>query len=253
MFIFFAFFFFLPLSFYWWTKIKSSLTEWEHEIYVNLTKGAKKNGHFSVFNVTNLPKRLMATNERRFGPIIAMADIEYAFQDMFQSAEYYRKKYGVPSKWNLLYFCKVFITPDVVVYLYSFCDSPNPMTIRFQLIRFVEHLSFHSTIEISVLPTTKYGVHGYDNQEESMHAIFMAKGPLIAANKTLKSLNTVDLSNLFCHILKIKCQKNDGNTNMGVWKEMLRPTRGRHPNGKLHELVEALNDRFNFFDNNSRK
>lgn len=70
----------------------------ENEIFVNLTKAAKENGHFNIYNHENLPERWNANNARRLGPILAVADIKYAFQDMFESAEYYKKAFNVPSK-----------------------------------------------------------------------------------------------------------------------------------------------------------
>lgn len=70
-------------------------------------------------------------------------------------------------------------------------------------------------------PTTKYGVHGYDNEEKSMHAIFMAIGPLFATYQKLPSFNTVDLYNLFCIILQINCDLNQGANRTDVWKLLL--------------------------------
>lgn len=112
---------------------------------------------------------------------------------------------------------------------------------------------------ISVLPTTKYGVHGYDNQEKSMHAIFMAKGPLFAKGKKLKPFNSVDLYNLFCAILDIKCKKNDGNDQMDIWSDLLENTKSSaqgssntHKKGKLQYFADATTDYLKSFMN-SRK
>lgn len=67
---------------------------------------------------------------------------------------------------------------------------------------------------------TKYGVHGYDNEELSMHAMFMAKGPLFAKRKQLQNVNMVDLYNLFCLVLDIKGSTNDGSTTTDIWHDL---------------------------------
>lgn len=87
---------------------------------------------------------------------------------------------------------------------------------------------------ISVTNDTKYGIHGYDNAEPSMHATFMAKGPLFAKGKQLKPVNTVDLYNLFCLILDIKGSKNDGSTKNDTWNDLIVKTSHRNNvKGKL--------------------
>lgn len=73
---------------------------------------------------------------------------------------------------------------------------------------------------ISVTVTTQYGVHGYDNDEPSMHAIFIANGPIFAKDKVFESINVIDLYSLFCSILDIKCGKTDGLTTPYTWNEM---------------------------------
>lgn len=55
-----------------------------------------------------------------------------------------------------------------------------------------------------------------------MNAFFMAKGPLIARGNELKAINSVDLYNLFCRILRIEgiCGANDGSMNADIWTEL---------------------------------
>lgn len=64
---------------------------------------------------------------------------------------------------------------------------------------------------------TKYGVHGYDNEATSMRAVFMAKGPLFSKGKILRSVNMIDLYNLFCSILSIKGCKSDGANKLDTY------------------------------------
>lgn len=97
---------------------------------------------------------------------------------------------------------------------------------------------------LSVTPDTKYGVHGYDNAEELMHGIFMAKGPLFASGAQLEPFDTVDLCNLFCKILKINCNPNEGADR--TWNMLLRKplhaVKERRP-GKLHRIASLIFDR----------
>lgn len=79
---------------------------------------------------------------------------------------------------------------------------------------------FIKILRFPVTNSTKYGIHGYDNNESSMHAIFMAKGPLFAKGKQIKSVKTVDLYNLFCVILNINCNHNDGTNRLSVWNDL---------------------------------
>ncbi|XP_050424008.1 ectonucleotide pyrophosphatase/phosphodiesterase family member 5-like isoform X4 [Adelges cooleyi] len=57
------------------------------------------------------------------------------------------------------------------------------------------------------------GVHGYDNQESSMHAFFMAQGPAFKKNFTATPFDNVDLFPLVAHILNIKQLSNHVPTN----------------------------------------
>lgn len=51
-----------------------------------------------MYNQNNFPSRWHANCTRRLGPILAVADIDYGFQDLMENAKYYAKKYNIPSK-----------------------------------------------------------------------------------------------------------------------------------------------------------
>lgn len=68
----------------------------ENEIFIKLTKAAENNGNFKMYNQNNLPERWHANN-RRLGPILAVADVEYGFQDLMDEAIKYEKLYNVTS------------------------------------------------------------------------------------------------------------------------------------------------------------
>lgn len=92
------------------------------------------------------------------------------------------------------------------------------------ILLFRKHYEF---LYFPVTPTTKFGIHGYDNAEDAMHAFFMAKGPQIARGKQVEPFSIVDLFNLFCRILNIKCRPNEGADRTGIWDQMLRPSKAR--------------------------
>ena len=55
------------------------------------------------------------------------------------------------------------------------------------------------------------GAHGYDNQLESMRAIFIGHGRAFKKHKTIEPFANVDVYELMCRILKLTPAKNDGN------------------------------------------
>jgi ectonucleotide pyrophosphatase/phosphodiesterase family member 5 len=127
--------------------VPNNLNETE-TFYQKLLAEANKNKNFKVYLDSDLPERWHFRNKIRVGPITAVADLGYGFQDMYDAAKYYEKAYN-----------------------------------------------------ITVSPTNKYGVHGYDNTYESMHPIFFAYGNKIRSENVVKPFDTVDLIFLFCDIL----------------------------------------------------
>lgn len=86
-------------------------------------------------------------------------------------------------------------------------------------------------------------MHGYDNAEESMHAIFMAKGPQFISGKTIQSLQSVDLYDLFCEILNIECKPNDGTLNKELFNEILRDPKSQRPS-RMQRIINLIKDKF---------
>ena len=54
------------------------------------------------------------------------------------------------------------------------------------------------------------GNHGYDPKYQSMHGIFIAKGPAFQLNKDIPPLHSIHLYEMMCHILNIEPATNDG-------------------------------------------
>jgi ectonucleotide pyrophosphatase/phosphodiesterase family member 5 len=60
---------------------------------------------------------------------------------------------------------------------------------------------YEKAYNVTISPENKYGVHGYDNDIESMHPIFFAYGNLIKKFNQVEPFDTVDLMYLFCEII----------------------------------------------------
>lgn len=102
--------------------------------------------------------------------------------------------------------------------------------------------------------TTKYGVHGYDNAESDMHAIFMAKGPIFSKGKTIKPVHMINLYHLFCYILEIKCNKTNGSNRLEIWNDLLAKrsvpisdNSAGPQKGKLRHFYELIRDAIRYF------
>ncbi len=60
--------------------------------------------------------------------------------------------------------------------------------------------------------SVKYrGAHGFDNQLESMRALFVAHGPAFKRSTVVEPFANVDVYNMMAKILKLKPAQNDGN------------------------------------------
>lgn len=64
------------------------------------------------------------------------------------------------------------------------------------------------------------GAHGYDNQLESMRALFVAHGKAFKKKKIIEPFENVNVYNVMTKILKLSPAKNDGNTKLA--EEILR-------------------------------
>lgn len=72
-------------------------------------------------------------------------------------------------------------------------------------------------------PDTEYGLHGYDNNVESMRPIFMAKGPSFKSGAVIEQeFKNIDLFHLFCRLLGIKSIDVDGDDQIRLWRAMLK-------------------------------
>lgn len=58
-------------------------------------------------------------------------------------------------------------------------------------------------LNITVSPNTTFGTHGYDPLIPTMRAFFLAFGPLMKRNYTVKPFVNIDLYNLFAHALNL--------------------------------------------------
>lgn len=70
------------------------------------------------------------------------------------------------------------------------------------------------------LPTRTLGAHGYDNQLESMRAIFIAHGAAFRKGRIVKPFENVNVYNIMTKILGLTPAKNDG--TFGTARQILR-------------------------------
>uniref|UniRef100_A0A182Q0V7 Ectonucleotide pyrophosphatase/phosphodiesterase n=1 Tax=Anopheles farauti TaxID=69004 RepID=A0A182Q0V7_9DIPT len=93
---------------------------------------------------------------------------------------------------------------------------------------------YRKKYDVEVTPDTQYGMHGYDNQQPSMNAIFFAYGPAIREQLTVDPFDTVDLYYLFCEILNLTPPAYlAGNVNhiQHILRNSSRDDDGDDPNG----------------------
>lgn len=93
-------------------------SERDKEFYEILEKAASENGHFKVYTGDTILQRWHANNTQRMGPILAVADMGWAFQDMYLEAEWYRKAFNVT--------CTCYRNNDIIfiyIFINIFCHQ----------------------------------------------------------------------------------------------------------------------------------
>lgn len=86
--------------------------------------------------------------------------------------------------------------------------------------------------------TVMYGVHGYDNKLPSMHPFFIAYGPVIKKNYNVPPFKSVDLFNLFCHILGLKTLNTNG--TLDIVQTMLLPSQSSRTNDPEWHMTNLM-------------
>lgn len=74
-------------------------------MFISLSKAAKENSHFKIYNKKNLPTRWHVNNTIRTGPIVAVADVGYGFQNLWDDIHIYEERYNIPSELLLKSIC----------------------------------------------------------------------------------------------------------------------------------------------------
>lgn len=83
-------------------------------------------------------------------------------------------------------------------------------------------ISFGSLASVRNDSQHGYGVHGYDNDLESMQAIFMALGPMFNSGGVMEEFDNIDLYPLFCTMLDISCPPSEGTDRPKNWNILLK-------------------------------
>lgn len=130
-------------------QIVPAAERYRFDILQRLERASTEIGHFRVYTHNNVPERWHLQGNQRMGPIMLVAELNYAFRN-------------------------------------------------------------YSSLPVDGVDTDDYGLYGYDNREPLMHGMFFAKGPNIRSNSTLDPMENVDLYNLFCHLLKLEPDSNNG-------------------------------------------
>lgn len=81
--------------------IKLSTVSQTDAIYKKLLQTSEDLKNFKVYTKDNILPRWHMYNEQRFGPIIVVAEDNYAFDDMWIFAEAYKKKLNVSREFLL--------------------------------------------------------------------------------------------------------------------------------------------------------
>ncbi|XP_020280186.1 ectonucleotide pyrophosphatase/phosphodiesterase family member 5-like [Pseudomyrmex gracilis] len=67
----------------------------EEMIYQSLKTAANRTKTFKVYKREDIPKKYHYGNNTRVGPIFVIAEVGYAFQNLYESIEYYKKHFNV--------------------------------------------------------------------------------------------------------------------------------------------------------------
>ncbi|XP_014474847.1 PREDICTED: bis(5'-adenosyl)-triphosphatase enpp4-like [Dinoponera quadriceps] len=67
----------------------------EEQIYQKLKSAAEQTRTFKVYKREDIPKKYHYGDNSRVGPIFVIAEVGYAFQNLYDAIEYYKKKFNV--------------------------------------------------------------------------------------------------------------------------------------------------------------
>lgn len=83
-------------------------------------------------------------------------------------------------------------------------------------------------------------MHGYDNDEQSMQAMFIGFGPSFQRGVEVPKFNSVELYSLFCNLLNLKNVPTYG-VNVHIWDQYLRNIhRGNRPQS-IFSIFPSMN------------
>jgi predicted AlkP superfamily pyrophosphatase or phosphodiesterase len=82
-----------------------------------------------------------------------------------------------------------------------------------------------------------YGNHGYDPRHQSMHGLFIARGPAFKVGLRVPAFSNLHLYDLMCRILGLRPAPNEGDP--GVTAPFLRSHESRRPQRSRRSLLAA--------------
>jgi len=84
----------------------------EELIYQKLKLAAEQTKTFKVYKKEDIPEKYHYGNNNRVGPIFVIAEVGYAFQNLYDAIEYYKKKFNITGIFCVVYY---------YIYIY-YCD-----------------------------------------------------------------------------------------------------------------------------------
>lgn len=75
----------------------------EEQIYQKLKSAAEQTKTFKVYKREDIPRKYYYSNNSRIGPIFVIAEVGYAFQNLYDVIEYYKQKFNITGNYIVLY------------------------------------------------------------------------------------------------------------------------------------------------------
>ncbi|XP_032671220.1 bis(5'-adenosyl)-triphosphatase ENPP4-like [Odontomachus brunneus] len=96
----------------------------EEQIYQKLKFAAEQTKTFKVYKREDIPKKYCYSNNDRIGPIFVIAEIGYAFQNLYDVIEYYKQKFNITVNNQTEFGLHGYDNGDPEMYPFFFANGP---------------------------------------------------------------------------------------------------------------------------------
>lgn len=83
----------------------------EEEIYEKLKSAAEQTRKFKVYKRGDIPKRYHYGDNTRIGSIFVIAELGYAFQNLYDAIDYYKRKFNITGNFLLCRYLFLYLSP----------------------------------------------------------------------------------------------------------------------------------------------